>query len=270
MQPQPTAGVVPLHHQIADAIRSRITLGELKPGDPVPTIREIREHWQCATTTAQNALAVLRDEGRISGGRGKAAVVRKPPKRIKLSPGEHQTQKDRVRLPEKERAAMGASELHVGVPISQTEFNAKYETVEANLDLATEFGLEPKERLLRRIYETTDRETGHLLLRSVSYIPRILIESNPDLLDEAKEPWPGGHQHQLYTVGIEVDRFENSVIAIQPTPGDRQKWGMDSGVPILCLRSRSIDTRERVVELSDSTYPADRTEVTFVDQLKKW
>ena len=46
-----------------------------------------------------------------------------------------------------------------------------------------------------------DPETNNRLSFSVSYIPRFLIESNPELLEERNEPWPGGHQHQLYTVG---------------------------------------------------------------------
>jgi GntR family transcriptional regulator len=45
---------------------------------------------------------------------------------------------------------------------------------------------------------------------------------------------------------------------------------MDSGVPLLYVRSRSVDINDRVVELSDAACPADRTEITFVEQLKRW
>lgn len=270
MQSQPTAGVVPVHHQIADSLRSRIESRELVPGDSLPTAKALCEQWGCAPATARSALAVLRGEGRITGGRGKAPVVRTPPKRIKLSQEGRQAQKDLVLRPEEERANTGASELHVGVPISQLKFAAKYETVPADKDLADEFDVSAGTDLLRRVYETTDTETDHRVLWSVSYIPRSLIESNSDLLDESNEPWPGGHQHQLYTVGIEVDRFENSVIAMEPTTRERQEWGMEAGVPMLHLRSRSVDTDSRVVELSESKYPADRTEVTFTERLKRW
>ena len=76
--------------------------------------------------------------------------------------------------------------------------------------------------------------------------------------------------HQLYTVGIEVSHFVRSVTAIEPSTGDRQKWGMESGVPLLYVRSRSVDTEGRVVEMSDAAYPSDRTEITFVERLDPW
>lgn len=265
-----TAGVVPVRHQIADTLRARIRSGELQPGDPIPTVRELIQEWDCSSVTARNAIAVLRSEGLVTGGRGVAYTVRKPPRRIKLVPDGRQAQKDLVRRPEEERAKTGASELSAGIPLGQADFSAKYDSVEATEELAKEFGISEGSALLCRTYETIDRETRHRILWSVSYIPRSLIESNPDLLDETSEPWPGGHQHQLYTVGIEVDHFVNSVIAIEPTPGERQKWGMESGVPMLRLRSRTVDTNDHVVEISDSEYPADRTEIFFTDQLTKW
>ncbi len=270
MQPQQTLGVVPLHHQIADALRARIESGELAPGDPVPTIRELSEQWNCAPGSVRSALDVLKAEGRITGGRGKAGVVRTPPRRIRLSIDQSQVQKDLVLRPRTERACQGALEITLGMPITSVHSSARYEQILASAELAQEFEVFVGASLLRRTYEMVDRATRHRLAWSVSYIPVHLIASNPDLLDETKEPWPGGHQHQLYTVGIEIDRFIRSVIATEPTPGERQRWGMESGVPLLCVRSRSIDTDGRVVELSDATYPADRTEFTITEQLSRW
>jgi GntR family transcriptional regulator len=97
-----------------------------------------------------------------------------------------------------------------------------------------------------------------------------LIEGNDRLLDERNEPWPGGHFHQLYTVGIEVDRFVRSIYSIEPSTGDRQKWGMSEGIPLLYVRSRSIDVDGQVVEVSDAAYPADRTEIVFTEKLDRW
>lgn len=114
----------------------------------------------------------------------------------------------------------------------------------------------------------TDRESGPRVSWSLSYIPVGYIEANPALLDENNEPWPGGHQHQLYTVGIEISQFVRTVTAVQPTPGERQKWGMEPGVAMLSVRSKSVDTDDRVVELSDATYPADRTEIAFTEHLR--
>jgi GntR family transcriptional regulator len=220
--------------------------------------------------TARTAIDVLKAEGRVVGGRGKPATVREMPRRIELSSSWTQVQKDYVRRSEQERRAQGAAEQLTNTPIADLRFSAKYDRVSAEDELANEFDLPSGVELLERVYETTDTKTGYRVLWSVSYIPVAYIESNPDLFDESNEPWPGGSQHQLYTVGIELDRFVKTAIAFEPTPRDRQLWGMAQGIPMLSVRSKAIDIGGRAVEISDATYPADRTAVTFVEQLKRW
>ncbi len=270
VQAEPTVGVVPVHHRIANALRAQIVSGELQPGDAVPSVRELCTQWDCAPISARNALAVLAAEGRLSSGRGKRATVRVPPPRIRLTMAMAQEQKDLVLAPREVRAGRGTIEMTADRSIRTTVFTHHYEIVSASPELADEFSIEPGTELQQRHYEMSDRETGLRLTWSTSYIPFGLIAGNPDLLDETKEPWPGGHQHQLYTVSIEIDRMVRSVTAMAPSSGDRQRWGMDQGVPLLVVRTKSIDIDDRVVELSDAVYPADRTELLFEEQLKRW
>ena len=270
MQPEPTPGVVSVHHQIADAIRIKIATGVLKPGDSVPSVSDLCGKWHCAPGSARSAIDVLKSEGLITGGRGRAATVRQQPQRIRLSIDMTQEQKDLVLRSAAERAQRGATATTLGTAIEQTNSTHRYQVVPASEELAAEFQIEAGAELLQRGYEMTDRESGQRLAWSISYLPVELIRANPDLFDEDKEPWPGGHQHQLYTVGIELDRVVRSVTAVEPTPGDRKKWGMESGVPLLGVRSRSIDTTDRVVEISDAKYPADRTDLSFTERLQRW
>lgn len=266
----PASGRVPRVHQIADAIRESIDSGALGPGDQVPTIAQIRERWTVAQATAQEALAILKREGLITGGRGVPATVRVPPKRVRVNDGMRQVLKDAVRSPASERAKIGKSELATGTPLPHTRFHAEYEVVPAGSELASEFSVAPGTSLLQRTYETVDSGTGFLLLWSKSWIPVPIIESNPDLLNVENEPWPGGHLHQLYTVGIEVDHFRNSVIAVAASANDRDRWGIDQGVPLLKIRSKSIDIDGRTVEISSSVYPGDRTEIAWTESLRRW
>lgn len=267
-----TVGTVAIHDQIADDLRGRIAAGEFKPGEPLPSVRVLQEQWRCSDGPVREAFGVLLAEGRITSTRGAPARVRTPPQRtpITLSAEAAQEQKDLVLRSEDERASVGAVELALGVPITDTAFTATYEQVPASHELAQEFSLAPGTLLLQRTYTTNDNGTGKLALSSVSYIPVALIKGNPELLNPKNEPWPGGHWHQLYTVGIEIDRLENSIIAVQPTTRQRQDWGMERGVPLLRLRSRSIDISNRVVEVADSTYPADRTAIMYTHQLRRW
>jgi GntR family transcriptional regulator len=270
MEAEPTTGVPPVHHQIADSIRARIAAGDLKPGDAIPTINGLCTQWRCSAGTARSALSVLRAEGLITHGRGKAASVREPLKRIKLPQDFGQQQKDAVLLPADERSVGGAMELTSGIKIADTSQTYKYSTVRADAKLAEEFHVSADAPLVRREYEMRDPQNGYRLSFSISYIPKFLIESNPKLLKDKNEPWPGGHQHQLYTVGIELDRITRSVIAVRATPGTAQQWGMETGDPMLVVHSTSIDTKNRVVEISDATYPGDRSELEFTERLDRW
>ncbi|MGB3439044.1 MAG: GntR family transcriptional regulator [Actinophytocola sp.] len=272
MHHEPTSGTVPVHLRIADALRAQITSGELQPGQAIPSTKVLAQDWHCSVGVARMAVAVLMDEGRLSGGRGKPATVRRAPTRrpLTLSSDWSQLQKDMVHRPESERRERGAIELTAGVPISATNSSANYQQVLATPEIASEFDLPVGVEVVQRTYEMTDKESGMRLSWSVSYIPLEYIRDNPALLDESNEPWPGGHQHQLSTVGIEIDRFVRKVTAIQPTTGDRQVWHMEPGVPLLHVRSKSVDIEGRVVEMSDAVYPADRAEILYVEQLKRW
>lgn len=59
---------------VAD-IERRITAGELRPGDRVPTTRAIVREWGVAMATATKALATLKESGAIESTSRVGAVV---------------------------------------------------------------------------------------------------------------------------------------------------------------------------------------------------
>jgi GntR family transcriptional regulator len=156
------------------------------------------------------------------------------------------------------------------VPLSALDFRVHYQQIPAPEALAEVFGIESGTELLRREYESVDRGTDRREQWSVSYLVVSLIESNPDLMDASKEPWPGGTQHQLYTVGIELGRMETEVTAAMPTTVETQVWDIPEGVPMLLGHRVAYDTTGRVVEVSEARYPADRTTMSFSLTLKSW
>ena len=64
--------------RIAAALRERITTGGLRPGDRVPSTRQVVRDFGVAMATASRALAVLRDEGLVVTRPGSGTVVRTP------------------------------------------------------------------------------------------------------------------------------------------------------------------------------------------------
>lgn len=269
MESQPTVVPPPIHLRIADDIRMRIEQGELVPGAPLPTLNELTEQWFCSMTSARHAITLLKQQGLIEGGRGKAPVVRRPPTRVVRSNTRHQDEKDRVRLSEEERRTHGEAEDDLGTSLDQVRFTSTYNVVRADGELASAFNVEPGTEVLRREYETIDPRSGLLQAHSLSYIPVELISSNPVLLSSDCEPWPGGTQHQLSTVGIEIMSVVDQVTAAMPTTVEVQQWGLSDGVPLLTVRRISLDTDDRPVEISDAQYPADRTELHFTTPLRR-
>jgi DNA-binding transcriptional regulator YhcF (GntR family) len=71
--------VEPPYRRIAAEIRRRIDLGELRPGDPVPSARQLTREHGVAIATATKVLALLRDEGRVLTRPGAGTVVAPDP-----------------------------------------------------------------------------------------------------------------------------------------------------------------------------------------------
>jgi len=270
MDPRPTTVRPPIQLRIADDIRMQIERGDLGPGQALPTLAEICRRWDCSMNSARAAIALLKAQGLITSGRGKAPTVRIPPRKVIRSSERHQVEKDLALKPEEERAAVGEAETNLNMPITEQEFSAQYDKVTAGVEFAQIFGIKPDDLLLRRSWEATDPSSRLRLSWSVSHIPLALVEDNPALLDASNEPWPGGTQHQLSTVRIEIMRMVDEVSARMPTTVEAQLWGLPEGVPLILCRRISIDSHNRVVEISDAEYPADRTELHFVTPLKAW
>jgi len=79
IMPQPVATPRPPrgpYEVIAEHLRAQIRNGELKPGDPLPTIVELASTHSVAAGTAHRAVALLAGEGLISVGRGRRAIVK--------------------------------------------------------------------------------------------------------------------------------------------------------------------------------------------------
>jgi GntR family transcriptional regulator len=270
MDPQMTEVRPPVQLRIADDIRVQIEKGVLQPGDSLPPLHELAERWSCSITSARNAITLLKTQGLITGGRGKAPVVRVPSRRVVRTSARHQAEKDRAIAPAGERVVHGEAEDDLGLPLDDVDFRADYLLMPATEELAAVFGCQPGENLLRKQYEARDRSGWTRYSFSVSYVPARLLESRPELLSSECEPWPGGHQHQFRMVGIEIAEIVDEVNARMPTTVEAQRWGLEDGVPLLVVRRISIDTDGRVVEVSDAQYPADRTLLRFPTPLKPW
>lgn len=258
------------YERIADQLRASIRAGELRPGDRLPAETKLAERFKRSVPTIRDALRLLRDEGLIEKQHGRGNFVRRartPAIRTNLR---HQWEKNRALEPEEERRKTGSTEHDTGLHLDDLVFHASYREIKANEDLAEIFGVPEGTAIVERSYRTRHTAESAPFTLVTSHLVRDMVAGNPDLLDASNEPWPGGTQNQLHTVGIEFDHIEEHVTARPPTPEEAEELDLPPGTAVLVLRKKSYDVNDRVVEFSHVTMPGDRTEMIFVTQLERW
>ena len=71
-------GPIPLHHQVFRDLSAALDGNEWKPGDRMPTERDLAERYGCSLITVRHALGELVREGRIERTRGRGTFVAQP------------------------------------------------------------------------------------------------------------------------------------------------------------------------------------------------
>ncbi|MEE6260812.1 winged helix-turn-helix domain-containing protein [Plantactinospora sonchi] len=68
--------IEPIYIRIVADIKARIASGELKPGDKLPSVSQLRNQYNASNTAVRNAMLVLREAGLVHGHQGKGVYVR--------------------------------------------------------------------------------------------------------------------------------------------------------------------------------------------------
>lgn len=79
-----------LHDQVAAAIRRAIAEGEAGPGERIPQARDLAAELGVNRNTVLRALRILRDEGLLEMGRGRAIRVTADPSQSTLTTKIHE------------------------------------------------------------------------------------------------------------------------------------------------------------------------------------
>lgn len=261
----------PRYIQLAEALREQILSGQLPAGKPMPSETELAASSGMSRTSVRNAIRQLREWGLVRAEQGRGTYVRAPRTRVRRKNMQrYQWEKDRVHTSEEERRSTGGTEHDTGLTVDDLQFHARYTTIAATADLAEWLQVPIGTRLLQRDYWTSAKNEDASLSMSRSYLIYDMVAANPALLDDSNEPWPGGTHHQLSTVGIEIDRIIDEIIARPPLPEEAELLGIESGVSVLLLRKTCIDITGKVVEAAEAIYPGDRASLVYEIQLKRW
>lgn len=234
---------VPLYYQI-ESILSKWISRNLKPGDMLPTEKELCETFGVSRIVIRQALNDLANRGVIKRRRGIGTVVIKP----KIN--EHLVSR---------LTGFYADMKSQGLEPTTKVLSKRL--IKANESLAYYLDLNIGDEIieLQRLRFVKDEP----ILIVISYIPWKFC---PDLLDEELE------NRSLYEIletkyGIELVWGERTIEAISANSEDAKLLWIDRGSPLIFLRSITYTHNNVPVEYYEAKHRADRTR--FVTRLFK-
>jgi GntR family transcriptional regulator len=232
---------LPRHAAIAQELREAIRSGEYPPGSPLPSEARLSERFKVSRGTVRHALATLRVEGLIVGGRGRMPIVRRS--------GMAQSFDQLVSF------TMWARQLG-RTPSARTLELARRP---ADPESAEQLALAPgtpvfqykRLRLLDGEPVMIERTT------MIEAVGRLLLDCDLD----------GGSVYgQLAARGIEFSEADQTIAAIAAGGDDAALLGIGRRSPLLEVRRRALDPDGRVLEWARDRYRADAFEITVHNQ----
>lgn len=215
--------------EIAAHYRQQIESGVLKPGDLMPSLREVRERFGVANTTANRAFRRLKQEGLTLPKAGVGTIVA----------GSTSTNiAGRVRLHESTGSALGGGETS---RITEVGTVGADELVAPRLDVAPGTPVHVRRRVVSR-----GATPIHM---SSSYYPSYVIDVTPELT----EPVSTGASRELAAerLGSAQDHVLEEVTSRLASESEKTSLGLTAGDVVITQVVRTVYlSDERVVEVA--------------------
>jgi DNA-binding GntR family transcriptional regulator len=237
----------PPYMQVVDDLRKRIIKGQLKPGDKIPSARQLMADWDISQGTAMKVISTLKGEGLVEPRPGLGTVVTR---QIAISGRDDFTR------------AVQTGRIHrdgeYGKIISAT-------IVTAPDDVAHALGLEHGARVIRRqrVRYSADHKP---LATSISYHDVAIAEQAPDLLKT--EPIPSGPRYVEEITGRRGTSGLDRLRARLATEDEARLLELDTPAAVLVSRTSLTTDDGEMVEYGESVSPPEQ-EVSYSYQVDR-
>ena len=218
-------GNKPMYRQIADALREKISAGELKPGDALPTESSLQEAFNVSRVTVRQALKLLTEEQIVESIQGSGTYVK-----------EERVNYDIYQLTGfYEKLADRNVDTHSEVSI--------FEVLKADAKLAEKLNLSHDDKVwhVKRVRFIKQKPVN----LEETWMPLALF---PDLTWEVMENSKYHYVEQIKKLAI--DRSEQELVPIMPSEEAIAALSLDPAKPILEKVSRGFLKDGRVFEYS--------------------
>lgn len=225
---------IPLYYQLKQHLTERIDHGELKPGEFIPSERELSEQFEISRMTVRQALQELVVEGRLIREKGKGTTVAAP----KISQGLLKlTSFSEDML--KRGMKPGAGVVDVSVKPASPGIGQKLHLSEIDPVL-----------VVTRLRMADDKpmalETTHLPLSRFSGLEGADF-NNMSIYEHLKEQY-----------GIEASSASQTIEVGMPRPREIELLQTERNVPVLLIERVTFDEQRQPIELVKSVYRGDR------------
>lgn len=215
--------------EIAAHYRQQIQDGNLRPGDTMPSLRQVCEQFGVAQTTANRAFRMLKMEGLTLPRAGIGTIVAGP-----ISNNIH----SRVRLHEATGKALGGGETSHIVEVGTAGAD---ELIAPRLDVTPGTPVHVRRRIVSR--------GGVPVHISSSYYPAYVIAVTPELA----EPVSTGGSRELAAerLGVPQDHVLEEVTSRLATEPEKAALGLTAGDVVVTQVVRTVTLEDgRVVEVA--------------------
>jgi GntR family transcriptional regulator len=227
---------VPLYHQLYQTLLARIEKGEWKPGELIPTEKELGEQYKISRTTVRQSLQQLVLEGLLSRHQGQGTFVTQPKVRHGpqrpfgisgylrahgLQPGWRLLGMEHIKPPPKVAAALGVSEN--------------------------------KEVLCVRRLRLADDEAIGL---HTTYVPFPLADHiKPESMTQGDSSL-----YYLESLGVTLSESHRIIEAVPARKDEARLLNVKEGSPLLMIQRTTTGADGKPVEFLRSVYRGDRFE----------
>ena len=221
--------IEPHHRRVAQALRQRIARGALPVGEPLPSEAQLCAEFKVSRGPVRQALATLRAEGAIGGGRGKPPVVRdRPP----AQPFE---------------TLLSFTAWARGLGREPGQRTLELARRPARADAADVLGLDEGEPVVELLRLRLLDGRPVMLERTVFVEPvgRLLFEADPDA---------GSVFGYLTERGVDLSVARHVFDAVAADPTDVELLEVAPGAPLLRERRRTSSVAGEPREFSDDRY----------------
>lgn len=232
----------PLYEQMADALRAEIREGRYRPGDRLPSERELSERFGVSKVTARQAIVQLRAEGLVTSRVGYGVLVAQPGPPRRLS--------DDILRGEAFYRAVGRLGLEPDVATTITREPATEEVAEA---LGVEVGAEVlvHTRLVRA-------QGGPPLFSAANFFPSWVAEAVPELASPSASGLP-----KLLGEAFGPLYGEDLIDARMPTPEERELLEIPQDTPVVVIKGINRDGQHRPLHFIVKVTPAGRMQYGY-------